>query len=148
MKLYIMILGYDPKILGDIDIESGDTIKSVNKKVLDFYRSMKVKYGGDKVPPADANFLCATWLNEMEFSEKIDFCASKHFDDKASFSLFVKDLIKNATTDDDLEKLRLLRDYSVDDVRVLIAHKRKCDEVDKYLDEVLKNARFPSVITY
>ena len=138
MTLYIRVLSYNPHILATIEIESADTVKSVCQKVLDCYRKIKVEHGGDKVPPANATFLCSDWLAQMQFSKTFGFYETRYFKDKASFSLFVKDLIRESTSDEDLEKLRLLREYSVDDIRLMIAHKMEYDKANKYLNEVLQ----------
>ena len=136
MKLTIKVHGYDETVnKGTIEIESGDTIKLVNTKILNFYRDFKVKHGGDKVPPADANFLTATWLNEM------DFCVSPpewyHFVDKASLSIKVKDWIRLATCDDDMTKIQLLRDYSVEDVTKMVLLYKSIFNSEKRMNEML-----------
>lgn len=139
MTLYIRVLSYNPHILTTIEIESADTVKSVCQKVLDCYRKIKVEHGGDKVPPANATFLCSDWLAQMQFSKTFGFYETRYFKDKASFSLFVKDLIRESTSDEDLEKLRLLREYSVDDIRLMIALLKSKEEAEKKINALLED---------
>lgn len=136
MKLFIKVNGHTEK--GFIVIESSDTVKSVNRKVLEYYKNFKVNHGGDKVPPANADFLGVVWLKEMTFSTEESFFEVKSFPDKASFSIFIKDCIKLSFTEDDAFKLSLLRGYTPKQVSEMVVIYNQHLGMEKRIGETMR----------